>query len=110
MHTARSSGFDVVGVGFGPSNLGLAVALEEHNRGADPVGGRPVTGMFFERQAAFGWHSGMLLENATVQVSFLKDLVTMRNPASDFSFVSYLHERGRLADFINHKTLFPLRV
>jgi L-ornithine N5-monooxygenase len=110
VHTGRSSGFDVVGVGFGPSNLGLAVALEEHNRAAAPVGGNPVTGMFFERQATFGWHSGMLLENATVQVSFLKDLVTMRNPASDFSFVSYLHEQGRLADFINHKTLFPLRI
>ncbi len=110
MDTTRDSGFDVVGVGFGPSNLGLAVALEEHNRDAVPAGGRPLTGRFFERQAAFGWHSGMLLENATVQVSFLKDLVTMRNPASDFSFVAYLHERGRLADFINYKTLFPLRI
>ena len=106
METVRGGGFDVVGVGFGPANLGLAVAIEEHNAGA----ARPVTSMFFERQAAFGWHTGMLLENATVQVSFLKDLVTMRNPASDFSFVSYLHEQGRLADFINHKTLFPLRV
>jgi L-ornithine N5-oxygenase len=110
VNTGPSSSFDVVGVGFGPSNLGLAVALEEHNRAALPAGGRPCTGMFFERQAAFGWHSGMLLEDATVQVSFLKDLVTMRNPASDFSFVAYLHEQGRLADFINHKTLFPLRI
>lgn len=108
MDTMRSWGFDVVGVGFGPSNLGLAVAIEEHNAGL--AGGQPVTSRFFERQAAFGWHRGMLLENATVQVSFLKDLVTMRNPASDFSFVAYLHQRGRLADFINHKTLFPLRI
>jgi L-ornithine N5-oxygenase len=110
MDTVRSWGFDVLGVGFGPSNLGLAVAIEEHNAQAGPAGGQAVTSMFFERQAAFGWHTGMLLENATVQVSFLKDLVTMRNPASDFSFVAYLHERGRLADFINHKTLFPLRI
>jgi L-ornithine N5-oxygenase len=110
METVRSGGFDVVGVGFGPSNLGLAVAIEEHNARAGISGSHPVTSMFFERQAAFGWHTGMLLENATVQVSFLKDLVTMRNPASNFSFVSYLHEQGRLADFINHKTLFPLRI
>jgi L-ornithine N5-monooxygenase len=110
METVRSWGLDVAGVGFGPSNLGLAVAIEEHNREAGRTGGRPVTGMFFERQPTFGWHSGMLLENATVQVSFLKDLATMRNPASDFSFVAYLHEQGRLADFINHKTLFPLRI
>ncbi|HEX6381786.1 MAG TPA: SidA/IucD/PvdA family monooxygenase, partial [Acidimicrobiia bacterium] len=90
METVPGGGFDVVGVGFGPANLGLAVAIEEHNAGAGRSGARPVTSMFFERQAAFGWHTGMLLENATVQVSFLKDLVTMRNPASDFSFVSYL--------------------
>lgn len=108
--TTSSPGFDVVGVGFGPSNLGLAVAIEEHNASAAVSGDRPLTGMFFERKAAFGWHTGMLLPNATVQVSFLKDLATMRNPASTFSFVSYLHERGRLADFINHKALFPLRV
>jgi L-ornithine N5-monooxygenase len=109
MDTSRSAGFDVIGVGFGPSNLGLAVAIEEHNQ-AGPAGATPLASIFFERQAAFGWHGGMLLPKATVQVSFLKDLATMRNPASTFSFVSYLHDRGRLADFINHKTLFPLRV
>ena len=108
--TTGSPGFDVVGVGFGPSNLGLAVAIEEHNEQVAAAGGQPLAGMFFERRPAFGWHSGMLLPNTTVQVSFLKDLATMRNPASTFSFVAYLHDRGRLADFINHKTLFPLRV
>ena len=51
--------------------------------------------------------AGMLLDDATMQVSFLKDLVTMRNPTSDFSFLSYLHERGRLVDFINHKIAVP---
>ena len=110
METSRSEGFDVVGVGFGPSNLGLAVAVEEHNREVGAAGGKPVAGMFFERRPSFGWHSGMLLPDATVQVSFLKDLATMRNPSSTFSFVAYLHDRGRLADFINHKTLFPLRL
>lgn len=52
----------------------------------------------------------MLIDDATMQVSFLKDLVTMRNPTSDFSFLCYLRERGRLVDFLNQKTLFPLRV
>ena len=33
----------------------------------------------------------MLLEDATMQVSFLKDLVTLRNPASEYGFLSYLH-------------------
>ncbi len=52
----------------------------------------------------------MLLDGATMQVSFLKDLATMRHPTSAFGFLSYLHEHGRLADFINHKTMFPTRL
>ncbi|GAA2518291.1 lysine N(6)-hydroxylase/L-ornithine N(5)-oxygenase family protein [Winogradskya humida] len=96
---------DVVGIGFGPSNLALALAVSEHNG----AGGSPVSTQFLERQASFGWHRGMLLDDATMQVSFLKDLVTLRNPTSEFSFLRYLHSRGRLIDFINHKNLFPLR-
>ncbi|MGH3877568.1 MAG: lysine N(6)-hydroxylase/L-ornithine N(5)-oxygenase family protein [Actinophytocola sp.] len=94
--------YDVVGVGFGPSNLALAIAMAESRE--------EVTGLFLERQADFGWHRGMLIEDATMQVSFLKDLVTMRNPTSEFSFLSYLHSADRLVDFINQKSLFPLRV
>ncbi|HVK21033.1 MAG TPA: SidA/IucD/PvdA family monooxygenase [Actinokineospora sp.] len=97
---------DIVGVGFGPSNLSLAIALAE----ANDSGAAPVTAHFLERQGDFGWHRGMLIDDATMQVSFLKDLVTLRNPVSEFSFLSYLHSRGRLIDFVNHKTLFPLRV
>ncbi|MFI0350766.1 lysine N(6)-hydroxylase/L-ornithine N(5)-oxygenase family protein [Actinomadura sp. 9N407] len=94
---------DVVGIGFGPSNLALAVALEEeYGSGVDAV--------FFEKQPAFGWHRGMLIEGATMQVHFLKDLVTMRNPASPYTFLSYLHAKGRMADFINGKTMFPSRL
>jgi L-ornithine N5-oxygenase len=99
---------DLVGIGFGPANLALAIALEEHNAAGAP--GDRLRVAFLEKQSRFGWHRGMLIDDATMQVSFLKDLVTMRNPASDFSFVSYLHERGRLVDFVNFKTLYPLRV
>ncbi|SCF07984.1 L-ornithine N5-oxygenase [Micromonospora haikouensis] len=100
--------YDLLGVGFGPSNLALAVAAHEHNGGTGAAD--PVTAVFFERQARFGWHSGMLLSDATMQVSFLKDLVTLRNPTSEFSFLCYLKDRGRLIDFVNHKTFYPLRV
>ncbi|MBK0868147.1 lysine N(6)-hydroxylase/L-ornithine N(5)-oxygenase family protein [Saccharopolyspora sp. HNM0986] len=99
---------DVLGVGFGPSNLALAVAVEEHNRRCAEQ--EQLTAGFVERQPRFGWHRGMLIEGTTMQVSFLKDLVTMRDPASDFSFLSYLHGKDRLVDFINHKTMFPTRV
>lgn len=99
---------DLIGVGFGPSNLALAIAVAEHNAGA--AAGDPVQALFLERAPRFGWHRGMLIDDATMQVSFLKDLVTMRNPSSEYSFLSYLHARGRLVDFVNHKNLFPLRV
>ncbi|WP_121745295.1 SidA/IucD/PvdA family monooxygenase [Streptomyces sp. E2N166] len=99
---------DLIGVGFGPSNVAMAIAIGEHNARA----GRPeaITARFFEQQPRFGWHRGMLIDDATMQVSFLKDLVTLRNPASEFSFLCYLQSKGRLIDFINHKNLFPLRV
>jgi L-ornithine N5-oxygenase len=100
--------YDLVGVGFGPSNLALAVAVSERN--ASTSAEDSVTAVFLERQPRFGWHRGMLIEDATMQVSFLKDLVTLRNPTSTFSFLCYLQDKGRLIDFINHKSLFPLRV
>jgi L-ornithine N5-oxygenase len=99
---------DVVGIGFGPSNLAMAIAVSEHNDAGGPDA--RLAARFLERQAGFGWHRGMLLDDATMQVSFLKDLVTLRNPTSEFSFLRYLHSRGRLIDFINHKNLFPLRI
>jgi L-ornithine N5-oxygenase len=98
--------YDLIGVGFGPSNLALAIAVHEHNQRAEDS----VSALFLERQPRFGWHRGMLIDDATMQVSFLKDLVTLRNPMSEFSFLAYLHSQDRLVDFINHKSLFPLRV
>ncbi|MFI8433909.1 lysine N(6)-hydroxylase/L-ornithine N(5)-oxygenase family protein [Streptomyces sp. NPDC079020] len=99
---------DLIGIGFGPSNVAMAIALSEHNA---RVGRQEtVTAHFFEQQPRFGWHRGMLIDDATMQVSFLKDLVTLRNPASEFSFLCYLQSKGRLIDFINHKNFFPLRV
>lgn len=98
----HTSPLDFVGVGFGPTNISVAIALDEL-RG-------DVSSTFFEAQGSFGWHRGLLLEGATMQVSFLKDLVSFRNPRSRFSFTSFLHEKGRLADFANLKSFFPSRV
>nr|WP_202616749.1 SidA/IucD/PvdA family monooxygenase [Corynebacterium neomassiliense] len=97
----------MIGVGFGPSNLSLAILLEEMNAG------RPdeelVTAHFFESQEQFGWHSGMLLPDTDMQISFLKDLATPRNPRSAYSFINYIFEQGRLPDFTNLKTFNPSR-
>ncbi|MFK0158005.1 lysine N(6)-hydroxylase/L-ornithine N(5)-oxygenase family protein [Streptomyces sp. NPDC090499] len=99
---------DIIGIGFGPSNLALSIAVEEHNAGL--AADSRLNALFLERQPRFGWHRGMLIDDATMQVSFLKDLVTLRNPTSDYSFLCFLREQGRLIDFLNQKTLFPLRM
>jgi len=92
---------DVIGVGFGPSNLALAIALQER--------AAPLEALFLEAKPSFAWHPDMLLDNSDMQVSFIKDLVTLRNPASPFSFLSYLHAKGRMERFVNRKTFFPSR-
>lgn len=100
----RETVFDLIGVGFGPSNLALAVRLAERG------GPRALAHCFVERQPAFGWHRGMLLDDCRMQISFLKDLVTMRDPKSRYTFINYLFERGRLNEFINLKNFYPTRV
>ncbi|MGW4477364.1 lysine N(6)-hydroxylase/L-ornithine N(5)-oxygenase family protein [Rhodococcus triatomae] len=103
----RREVYDIVGVGFGPANLALAIAIEEHNAACAPRD--RVRARFLERQTEFAWHPGMLLDGSTMQIAFPKDLVTFRNPASAYSFFSYLFDKGRLVDFVNHQTFFPSR-
>lgn len=91
--------YDLLGVGLGPANLALALALDA---GATHF-------RFLERKPRFGWHEGMLLEDATMQVSFLKDLVTQRDPTSPYSFLCYLKERDRLSAFLNLREFNPTR-
>lgn len=98
---------DIAGIGFGPSNLGLAIAIEEYNVTVGEADA--LRAHFFERKERFGWHPGMLLPDTTMQVSFLKELVTQRNASSSYGFLNYLADRGRLADFINRGDFFPLR-
>jgi lysine N6-hydroxylase len=90
---------DFVAVGVGPFNLGLACL-------ADPL---DVDGVFLDRDAEFSWHPGMLLEDATLQVPFLADLVTMADPSSPYSFLSYLKDVGRLYPFYVRESFYPLR-
>ena len=100
--THENSVRDIVGIGIGPGNLGLAVAIEEQAPELDAL--------FVEARPEFNWHPGMLLEGSNMQISFLKDLVTVRNPQSRFSFINYLHHSDRLIDFINRQTFTPERV
>ena len=97
--------YDHLGVGFGPANLALCISLYEN---ADTRASR-FTMCFIERQPAFAWHPSLLLPGAQLQVSPLKDLATMRDPTSSFTFLNFLHEHGRLMPYINREEKVPSR-
>lgn len=56
------------------------------------------------------WPPGMLVQDASLQVSFLKDLATFRHPRSKFTFINFLKQSVRLGDCINRGTAEPLRI
>lgn len=95
---------ELLAVGAGPSNLALAVAVDE----MAPKNFSQST-LLIERHHDIAWQRGMLLPWTQSQVSFLKDLVTLRNPRSEFSFVNYLHSVGRLDAFVNLGSFTPYR-
>lgn len=97
---------DLIGVGFGPSNLALAIALEEL---AD-THGYALDALFIDKQRNYRWHGDTLATQSELQISFLKDLVSLRNPTSPYSFVNYLHQKQRLVDFVNLGTFYPCRL
>ncbi|UOQ43930.1 lysine N(6)-hydroxylase/L-ornithine N(5)-oxygenase family protein [Halobacillus salinarum] len=82
--------YDVIGVGIGPFNLGMAALLE-------PV--TDVKALFLEQKAEFDWHPGMMINGTTLQVPFLADLVSMADVSSSYSFLRYLQEHNRLYQF-----------
>lgn len=92
--------YDFAAIGLGPFNLGLACLTE-------PIDG--LDGVFLEAGDEFNWHPGMLLEDTTLQVPFMADLVTMADPTSRFSFLAYLKEIGRLYSFYIREDFNPLR-
>ncbi|MEV6051225.1 lysine N(6)-hydroxylase/L-ornithine N(5)-oxygenase family protein [Streptomyces sp. NPDC052107] len=102
--TARpeaSRTYDFVGIGLGPFNLGLACLTE-------PITG--LNGVFLDSKPDFEWHAGMFLDGAHLQTPFMSDLVTLADPTSPYSFLSYLKEKGRLYSFYIRENFYPLRI
>lgn len=87
---------DIAGVGIGPSNLSLAALLYPQQE---------LSAVFMDRKPSFVWHNGMLMPEAGLQVSFLKDLVTLVDPTNPFTFLNFLKEEGRL--YRHFMTRFP---
>ncbi len=90
MTTPHATVHDLVGIGIGPFNLSLAAL-------AHPLPG--LTAVFYDRRPHFTWHPGLLLDDATLQVPFLADLVTLADPTSPWTFLNHLRARERLYPF-----------
>lgn len=91
---------DFVAIGLGPFNLGLACLTEPLDE---------LDGVFLEARDEFAWHPGMMLRDATLQVPFLADLVTLADPTSPYSFLAFLKDTGRLYSFYIRESFYPLR-
>ncbi|MGZ0203033.1 lysine N(6)-hydroxylase/L-ornithine N(5)-oxygenase family protein [Streptomyces sp. RM1] len=92
---------DLVGIGLGPFNLGLACLVE-------PIDA--LDAVFLESKPGFEWHAGMFLDGAHLQTPFMSDLVTLADPTSPYSFLNYLKQKGRLYSFYIRENFYPLRV
>lgn len=105
---------DLLCIGFGPASLAIAIALADTftstSSSTSSTRTSPPQVSFLERQSQFAWHSGMQLPGAKMQISFLKDLATPRNPQSRFTFINYLFSKKRLNQFINLDTFLPSRL
>ncbi|KAB7832662.1 SidA/IucD/PvdA family monooxygenase [Streptomyces mobaraensis] len=91
----------VLGIGFGPANLSLAVTLEEL--------GYTGRSRFVERAADFQWQDEQLIDGADIQNNPFRDLTMPRNTGSAYTFVNYLASQGRLTDYLHLNAKFPLR-
>ena len=82
----------LAGIGAGPFNLSVAALLQKI--GSVDVG-------FFDNKSSFNWHSGLMLEGASLQTSWMKDLVSPIDPTNPYSFMNFLVKQGRFYSFIN---------
>ena len=95
---------DVVLIGAGPAHLALLIHLERALGPAFAARCRLI-----EARSCFNWHADMAVSDARLQTSFLKDLVTLRDPTSPYTFLNYLKEVGLLDRFVHLNTCHPSR-
>ena len=91
---------DVLAIGCGPFNLGLAAL-------ASTVDDLNV--LVVDSAPEFRWHPGLMFEEAKLQVSFLSDLVSLVDPTHPMSFLAYLADADRLYPFLVREQFFPTR-
>jgi lysine N6-hydroxylase len=92
--------YDFAAIGAGPFNISLACLTQ-------PI--KELNGIFLDKRKGFNWHPGMLLQDTTLQVPFLGDLVTLADPTSPFSFLNYMKVEGRIYSFYIRENFKILR-
>ena len=92
--TERRGHYDLLGIGLGPFNLGLAALLDDCETNA----------VFLDEQSSFSWHGGMQIEGTSLEVPFLADMVSLADPTSEYSYLNYLRETGRIYEFYFYET------
>jgi lysine N6-hydroxylase len=91
---------DIVAIGCGPLNLGLA-ALASSVPDLDVV--------VVDSRPELRWHPGLMFDGAELQLSFLADLVSLVAPAHPLSFLAYLADVDRLYPFYIRERFHPTR-
>jgi L-ornithine N5-oxygenase len=97
-----SANYDIICVGFSIEGLALAVSLANRKTQHKIL--------FIDRNAEF--KAGLGFHNAENHAGslFLKDLITLQSPKSEFTFINYLHESQLLIGFTNVSQMKPSRV
>ncbi|WP_430612793.1 lysine N(6)-hydroxylase/L-ornithine N(5)-oxygenase family protein [Flavobacterium sp. JP2137] len=91
--------YDLVGIGIGPFNLGMAALSHS----------LPLKTLFFDGAPAFDWHRGLMIEGSTLQVPFLADLVSSVAPTNPYSYINYLVQKGSLFKFCIKESFYITR-
>ncbi len=82
--------YDIIGIGIGPFNLGLAAlcySVPELNC------------LFIDQNKDFNWHPGLMIPGTRLQVPFYADLITLADPCSPFSYMAFLKATKRMFRF-----------
>lgn len=91
--------YDIIGVGIGPFNLGLAALCHK----------LPLNCLFIDQNDSFNWHPGMLLPGTRLQVPWYADLVALADPCNDFIYMKFLQAKERMFRFAIAENYFIKR-
>lgn len=97
----QSTTYDVVCIGFGTKGLALSTVLADHDPSQKVL--------VVEHDGSFNGDLGFASTESSAGSTFLRDLITLRNPRSEYTFINFLHETNLLIAFTNASQLITSR-